>query len=515
MDLRAYRRKRNFRKTPEPAGKSVSRAGKEFRFVVHKHAARNLHYDLRLEMNGVLASWAVPKGPSLDPKERRLAVQVEDHPIEYRTFEGNIPEGQYGAGAVLLWDRGSWKPEGDPIDGRRNGKLKFKLKGEKLRGGWTLVRMNGKRQPNGKNWLLIKERDGNAGKIDIENTSPASVKSGKRIEELIPDNNERGRSHTRRPSQSRKREQASTAKIKSLNSPRSSDSEIAGIKLTNPDRILYPDQGITKLELAQYYENIADWIMPHIDGRPLTLLRCPEGHKKQCFYQRHVNQALDPAIRLVRVREKKSEAEYLYIDSLPGLIALAQMGVLELHTWGARKERINQPDQLIFDLDPDPTVSWNTLKAAALMFRARLSDLGLPAFLKTTGGKGLHVVVPITPKQDWSFAKEFARTMAQSIVREYPDRYTATMSRTKRKGKIFIDYLRNSQTATTVCAYSTRARSGAPVSLPLRWEDLKKDVREEFTVKNVPTRLIQLRIDPWGTFESARTGITAQMLKQL
>jgi bifunctional non-homologous end joining protein LigD len=315
--------------------------------------------------------------------------------------------------------------------------------------------------------------------------------------------------------QIRREKPASTPIVMSPNSRNSSDSEIAGIKLTNPDRILYPDQGITKLELAHYYENIADWIMPHIEGRPLTLLRCPEGHKKQCFYQRHANPSLEPFIRSIQVRENKSEAAYLYIDSLPGLIALAQMGVLELHTWGARRERIEQPDQLIFDLDPDPTVSWNTLKAAALMLRARISDLGLPAFLKTTGGKGLHVVVPIAPKQDWSFAKQFARLMAQSIVREYPARYTATMSKTKRKGKIFIDYLRNSKTATTVCAYSTRARSSAPVSLPLRWKDLKKDVRGEFTVKNVPTRLIQLRIDPWGTFEAARTGITARMLKQL
>ena len=515
MDLRAYRRKRNFRKTPEPVGKSVSRARKQLRFVVHKHAARTLHYDLRLEMNGVLASWAVPKGPSLDPKERRLAVQVEDHPVDYAGFEGNIPEGHYGAGAVLLWDRGSWRPEGDPIDGRRKGKLKFDLNGQKLNGGWTLVRMHGKRQPQGKNWLLIKDRDGSAGEIDVENTSPASVKSGKRIEE-IGRNQERGRrSKNRRPSKSTEPEQRRDAKKSPLNSRSSSNSEIAGIKLTHPDRVLYPDQGITKLELAHYYEEIADWIMPHIEGRPLTLLRCPEGHKKQCFYQRHTNQSLDSPIRSIRVRERKSEAAYLYIDSLPGLVALAQMGVLEFHTWGARAERIEQPDQLIFDLDPDPTVPWNALKTAALLLRARISDLGLRPFLKTTGGKGLHVVVPIAPKQEWSFAKKFARSLAQSIVRENPDRYTATMSKAKRKGKIFVDYLRNAKSATTVCAYSTRARSGAPVSLPLRWEDLKKDVRGKFSVKNVPDRLVQLRIDPWGAFEAARAAIAAQMLKQL
>src|SRR5439155_2347673 len=206
-----------------------------------------------------------------------------------------------------------------------------------------------------------------------------------------------------------------------------------------------------------YYEKVADSMLPHAVGRPLTLVRCPEGHTKQCFYQRHTNETLDPAIRAIRVKEKKSTASYVAIDSLSGLIALVQMGVLELHTWGSRREHIARPDRLVFDLDPDPLVSWKELKKAAQILRSRLSDLGLGTFLKTTGGKGLHIVVPITPKQDWNFVKDFCKAVAEGVVRSAPDQYTATMSKAKRKGKIFIDYLRNARTASAVCAYSTRA----------------------------------------------------------
>jgi bifunctional non-homologous end joining protein LigD len=836
MNLETYRRKRDFDKTSEPSGKKRGRAAERLSFVVQKHAARRLHYDFRLEMGGALASWAVPKGPSLNPKERRLAVQVEDHPIEYGDFEGTIPQGEYGAGSVIVWDRGSWTPDGDPIAGRRKGRLKFHLNGEKLKGGWTLVRMKPRSGESKDNWLLIKEADQNASKSDIVNSQPKSVKSGRRLErknsitgtrrsqkhrsrrevnhrqskdtkkskmpafyqpqlatlvDRVPPgddwlheikfdgyriicrvDNGRASLFTReahdwterfsviadaakalpvrqavfdgeivalkddgtsdfqllqnslrektpvnlsyfvfdllfldgrdltaspllarkellekifkdkqksssdlmrfsehwigegqalyqkacdsglegiiskridqpyRPTRSRdwlkikcvhnqefviggftepagsrsglgalllgvyddneslhyagrvgtgftqqtltelrarldKLEQGSspfvappptrrlkdvrwvkpalvgevaftqwtqdnvlrhpsfrglredksatevrreniapTSKVISSNG-NPSETKIAGIELTHPDRVLYPEQGITKIELARYYEEIADWILPHIERRPLTLVRCPEGHKQQCFYQRHAQGSIDPAIHPVKVKEKGSVVPYLAIDSLAGLIALVQMGVLEIHTWGARSEHVDQPDQIIFDLDPDPAVSWTTVKQAALTLRKRLTGLGLAAFLKTTGGKGLHIVVPIVPKHDWSFIKEFTKAVAQSVVRENPDRFIATMSKAKRKGKIFIDYLRNAKTATAVCAYSTRARSGASVSTPLRWEELKDDVRAEFTIRSVPKRLARLRKDPWDGFEAARASITNKMLKQL
>jgi bifunctional non-homologous end joining protein LigD len=290
---------------------------------------------------------------------------------------------------------------------------------------------------------------------------------------------------------------------------------VAGIKITHPDRVLYPEQGITKHELARYYERIADWILPHLQGRLLTLVRCPGGHRKQCFYQRHIRDTVSDAIHAISVREKRAMVQYIYIDSLPGLIALVQMGVLELHTWGSRAPRIDRPDRVIFDLDPGAKVSWDQLKTAAAHLRARLHDLDLGAFIKTTGGKGLHIVVPIAPEQTWQYVKKFSRSVAESLVREAPDRYIATMSKAKRQGKIFVDYLRNSRTATAVSAYSTRARPGATVSVPLAWQELEEDLRDLFNVKNVPQRLARLRQDPWYDYEAARRPLRTKLLRKL
>jgi bifunctional non-homologous end joining protein LigD len=306
-----------------------------------------------------------------------------------------------------------------------------------------------------------------------------------------------------------------SAASKSKSSSNTGADQVAGIRLTHHDRVLYPEQGITKRDLALYYQQIADWIMPHVENRPLTLVRCPEGYKKQCFYQRHARESVDTAIHSIPVKEGKAAASYLYIDSLPGLVALVQMGVLELHTWGSRKERLERPDRIIFDLDPDPSVSWKTLCEAARDMRSRLSELKLETFVKTTGGKGLHLVVPIVPKQDWNFVKDFSSSVAQSMVRAAPERFTATMSKSQRKGKIFIDYLRNARAASAVCAYSPRARAGAPVSMPVRWEELSEDVRSRFTIRNTHDRLKHLRKDPWQDYEAARATLTKAMLNKL
>jgi bifunctional non-homologous end joining protein LigD len=292
--------------------------------------------------------------------------------------------------------------------------------------------------------------------------------------------------------------------------------EIAGIKLTHPDRVLYPGQGITKVDLAKYYEQVADWMLPHVEGRPLTLVRCPSGHTKQCFYQRHVTDSIGDPIRSIRVREGRSIVSYVSVDSTPGLIALVQIGVLEIHTWGSRKDRLEQPDRLIFDLDPDPALPWKQIREAAETLRGRMSALGFAAFVKTTGGKGLHVVTPITPKQDWDGVKAFAKQVAEELVHEAPQLYTATMSKSKRPGKIFIDYLRNARTATAVSAYSTRARANGPVSVPVHWDELATDVRGEFfTIRNVPQRLARLRKNPWEGYEKARRPITNALLRKL
>jgi bifunctional non-homologous end joining protein LigD len=306
--------------------------------------------------------------------------------------------------------------------------------------------------------------------------------------------------------------------ISSVDPPRQSrdrapgDGQVGGIKLTNPDRVLYPEQGITKLELARYYEKIADWILPHLKGRPLTLVRCPQGRHNECFYQKHVAEKMPASVRRVAIKEKNSVGEYLVIDSLPGLIALVQLGTLEIHTWGSRSDRIEYPDRLIFDLDPDPGLPWKEVVRGARTLRRKLADLGLIPFVKTTGGKGLHIVVPVVRKYDWEETKKFCAKVASSVTREEPERYIATMSKAKRKGKIFIDYFRNGRGATAIAACSTRARPGAPVSAPIAWRELAAGIRpDQFTVRNLPARLSRLRKDPWAEYESSRRSITTAM----
>jgi bifunctional non-homologous end joining protein LigD len=292
--------------------------------------------------------------------------------------------------------------------------------------------------------------------------------------------------------------------------------KIGTIDLTNPDRLLYPEQGITKRELALFYEKIADRILPHLAGRPLTLVRCPQGHQKECFYQKHVGENLPDWVRRVPIKEGGSVGKYVVIDSLPGLIALVQMGVLEIHTWGSRVDRIEQPDRLTFDLDPDAELPWARVIEAARALRRKLAGLGLNAFVKTTGGKGLHIVVPIVRKYRWDEIKPFCKSLAESMTREEPERYLATMSKAKRKGKIFIDYLRNGRGATAVAAYSTRAKSGAPVSAPVSWEEVAAGIRpDQFNVRNLAERLSRLRKDPWENYESSRRSITAAMMKEV
>lgn len=284
---------------------------------------------------------------------------------------------------------------------------------------------------------------------------------------------------------------------------------IAGITLSNPERVLYPEADITKLELARYFEEIADWILPHVALRPLTMVRCPEGYRK-CFYQKHIEENLPESFKRINVKERKASGRYVMIDSLPGLISLVQMGVLEIHTWGSRAEHVEMPDQLIFDLDPDSGLAWRRVVEAARLLRRRVAELGLEAFVKTSGSKGLHVVVPVVPEVEWDEAKQFTKNVAESIARDAPDRYLTNMSKTKRAGKIFIDYLRNSRGATAVAAFSTRARAGAPVSVPLRWEELDDDIRaDHFTLRNVRQRLARMRKDPWANFSTSRRSILA------
>jgi len=286
-------------------------------------------------------------------------------------------------------------------------------------------------------------------------------------------------------------------------------------RLTNPDRVLYPDIGLTKAALADYYEQVAGWMLPHLQGRPLTLLRCPEGYQK-CFYQKHVNEKVPPAIGRIEIEEEDKRDTYMLAESPEALLGLVQMGVLEVHTWGATKDRLERPDRLTFDLDPDPSVPWEQVIEAAQLTKTLLEELGLACFLKTTGGKGLHIVTPIQRTQGWEEVKTFAKMVADHLVTAIPQRFTSNMAKRVRKGKIFIDYLRNARGATAIAAYSTRAKPGAPVSVPIAWDELSKELPSDyFTVMNVPARLKRLRRDPWEAYGRSARQVTAEMGQRL
>lgn len=277
--------------------------------------------------------------------------------------------------------------------------------------------------------------------------------------------------------------------------------EVAGVRLTSPYKVLYPEQGITKRTLADYYLTVADRVMPHLADRPITLVRCPAGREKTCFYQRHAGSGVPAELSAIEI--EGFEEPYLYVQKPEALVALVQMGVLEIHPWGAKVDRPDRPDRIIFDLDPGEGVTFTEVITAARQVRATLEDLGLTSFVKTTGGKGLHVVLPIERRHDWPEAKGFAKRVAETISAAQPDRYLPRISKAERRGRIFIDYLRNDPTSTAVAAYSTRARPGAPVALPLAWEDLTEDLDpQSFTVSTAPTWL--RREDPWLDLASAR-----------
>ena len=279
------------------------------------------------------------------------------------------------------------------------------------------------------------------------------------------------------------------------------------MRLTHPDRVVYADQGLTKAELARYYVRVEDWIMPRLAGRPLTLVRCPEGQPGQCFFQKHADASMPDSIKRVTIDEEDGRSVDIYIEELEGLVWLVQMGVLELHTWGSHVQTLERPDELVFDLDPDEGLPWDRVVEAARLLRRRFGALGLTSFVKTSGGKGLHVVVPIEPVDDWGYVKSFCTAFAQSLVEDHPDRYVATMSKRRRVGKVFVDYLRNGRGATSVAAYSTRSRAGAPVSLPIRWEELGRSTGgAQYDVARTLSRLAHLREDPWQGIEEARRG---------
>ena len=455
--LSTYHRKRDFGATPEPEGRVRSHRGK-LQYVIQRHQARHLHYDFRLELDGVLKSWAVPKGPSERVGDRRLAVQVEDHPVQYANFEGDIPPGQYGAGRVDIWDRGTWTPIGDARAGLRDGHLKFELSGERLHGRWALVRFKHDPKRGKDDWLLVRERPSDA----------------------VP----------RKRTRARKADDEAKPKV-------------AGVAISNANRVIRDSGDVTKLDVVRYYEAVATAFLPQVKRRPLAVIKCPGGNFANCFFQRHPTDPDNPA------RTQIDSPPYLRLDSLADVISTVQNGVFEFHSWGAHFPRVDRPDRIILDLDPDVDLSWPTLREACELTRALLDRLELRWFLKTTGGKGFHFVVPLVPRDDWDDVKAFARGLATTLAKASPQLFVSTASKARRGGRVFVDYLRNADGATAVAAYSLRARPGLPVSMPIAWSALREDVRGTcFTVRNVPQIIKRRKSDPWADYEAARQKIS-------
>lgn len=808
MKLSEYNQKRNFGRTTEPEGITVN-SEERLRFVVQHHIASKDHFDFRLEWNGTLLSWAVPKGPSYNPKEKRLAVRVEDHPPEYRNFEGIIPKGEYGGGVVMIWDEGFWVPYGNVDQGLYEGILKFVVNGIRLKGKWALIRLKGKVSESRDDWLLLKEKDeyiktetgisefltsirtgrtmdeieagkddsfaknpfasakvqlaklvrkvpegddwlyemkydgyrilgfveGNCARLisrngndytkrfyavansligfscgkamvldgemtiidksgrtdfqslqnymknpkdqnltyivfdllaldgkdlrgkplierkeileDLMKDAPEnlyysrhvkgngkdcftvacktgmegivgkkydSVYSGTRsgdwiklkcdkrqefviggytlsdkktkgisslllgvyegeslvyagragtgfnksnIKDLITKFNSLPRKNPpfKNPPKAKQNEeitwlepelaaeikfaewtednqlrQASFKGLREDKNPKdikresvdkeaaeesersieansnSSNIIIGGIKISSPDKVVFEDPKITKVDILRYYEKVSERMLPYVSHRILSIVRCPKGVSQACFYKKHPGAELTGIVTLPISTHSGESEEYFYIENLSGLLSEAQMGTLEFHTWGSRVDNLEKPDMMVFDLDPDEGMDIERVRRGVRDIKSILSELSLDSYLKTSGGKGYHVVVPLKPSVTWDTFHDFARGVAEVMEQKWSDRYTSNVRKAKRKDRIFIDWIRNARGATSIAPYSLRARKGAKVSMPIMWEELDTISPDGINMEEALLRLGGN--DPWKDFFSIN-----QMLK--
>lgn len=445
MDLDKYNSKRDFNKTDEPVG-VVKKNSKRLKYVIQHHQARKDHYDLRLEYNGVYKSFAVPKGPSFNPEDKRLAIQVEDHPLSYGNFEGTIPKGQYGGGTVMLWDRGYCNFYTKP--NFKEGPLKFRLKGEKLIGCWTLVKFKKN------NWLLIKEKDEYTGNIDISKYD-ISIKTGKTMKEISGED----------------------------------------INVSHPEKVIIKKGNITKQDIVDYYKLVADEMLRYLDNRLISIVKCPDGDEK--FFMKHLNNKSND-LGVKNIKDKNgNNSKYFYIKNKVGLLSEVVMNGYEFHIWGCKQNSINKPDILVFDLDPDDGMSIRKVRRGVKDLKEILDSLKLKSYLKTSGGKGYHILVPIN-LPSWKKMEKLASDISEVMVNKWPRRYTTNMRKEQRKNKIFIDYFRNKKGATSVCPYSIRLKDNAPISAPISWDELNKIKPQDINIKNIKKRL--KKNNPWNDF---------------
>jgi bifunctional non-homologous end joining protein LigD len=478
--LGEYEAKRDFGETPEPVA-SPARPHQEPIFVIQEHHATRLHYDFRLEADGVLKSWAVTKEPSLDPAVKRLAVRVEDHPLTYASFSGRIPEGQYGAGEVSIWDRGTFEnldPAHTVAEGLDGGKLSFALRGGKLKGRFSLVRMRGGKGKR-ENWLLIKGRDEHA-------------EAGGAAEEPA-----RPRA---RVAKARAKPAAKALRGRPARAPRD-------VEITHPEKVLYPDDGITKADVAAYYRAVAPRLLPFLRDRPVTLERLPDGlgEGKPHFWQKNTPASYPDWIPRVELETERGQpVAYALVNNLTTLLYLVNQGTLTFHPWLSRVGSLDRPDFVLFDLDPGEA-PFDDVVTVARRLHQELADDGWDAVVKTSGKTGLHVLVRWRDGGGYDEARAWALGIAEQVAGALPDIATVEVRKVKRGGRVYIDVLQNARGHHAVPPYVLRPVPGATVSTPLRWVELKVGLDpKRFTLRTVPARLARLKEDPMAALVSGK-----------
>ncbi|MGZ4800968.1 MAG: non-homologous end-joining DNA ligase [Acidimicrobiia bacterium] len=512
MSLAKYRTKRDFSRTPEPAGVEAPRSDPP-RFVIQRHRARRLHYDFRLEVGGVLASWAVPKGLTLDPAARRLAVHVEDHPIEYESFEGVIPGGEYGSGDVIVWDRGTWELHGteDASAAIDAGELHAELFGEKIRGRIVLVRTKGDRGGGGgkDNWILLHKRDEHAVDGWDPEDHPRSVLSGRTNDEVAanPDRlwtREEGELPARpsRPEFAA----ATTEELSELDAlPEKARWTVHGraIALTNLDKVLFgprdDDGPVTKRDLVRYFTSIAPTLLPYLEGRPLNLHRFPNGCDTNGFWQKQVpSHAPDWVTRWDNPEADRGESgQHLVADSTPTLAWLANHAAIELHPWTSRIPDVHHPTYALIDLDPGTDTSWDDLLVLARLHRTALEHLRVRGYPKVTGRRGIQIWIPIAEGPTFAETRAWVEQVSHAVGDTAPDLVSWKWNTRSREGRARLDYTQNAVNKTLVAPYSPRPAAGAPVSMPITWDELDDpDLRpDRWTIRTARSRL-EGRPDP-------------------
>jgi bifunctional non-homologous end joining protein LigD len=503
--LEVYRRKRDFTRTTEPAGATGSAADRP-RFVVQRHRARRLHYDLRFEVDGVLVSWAVPKGPTLDPKVRRLAMHVEDHPVEYLDFEGVIPEGEYGGGDVIVWDTGTWEPAkaDDPHVAIEHGELHAEVHGEKLRGRLVLVRRGG--EEGSDPWMLLHKRDRYAVEGWDPEEHPRSVLSGRTNDEVKADPDRLWRSGVpaAEANVSLLPESLPDESIDELDALGTQGTwEVFGrrLKVTNLDKVLFPGEPpVTKRELLAYSARVAPVTLPYLQGRPLNLHRYPDGAGRKGFWHKQrPRHAPDWIGSWDNAEADQGETTtYVVADEPAALVWIANFGALEWHPWTSRAAAPHEPNYALVDLDPGERTSWDDLLALARLHRTALDHLGVTARAKVTGRRGIQIWVPISGGYSFDDTRGWVERLSRTVGQVVPELVSWKWEVKERKGLARLDYTQNAINKTLVAPYSPRPAAGAPVSVPITWDELDDpDLRpDRWTIRTVLDRLTE-RGDPF------------------